>query len=246
MSYSRQKDKKLNINKTELFLIIASTIVFTVWLIINFNLSSVISWLSYMFYLIALFYRSIGKWQTHLYNIISLLFYLYICFYFYYVGELVNTIFCIVVSFVFIITWKKNEIEEDKVKHIKVNELSKKEIILVNVIAFIGFILCYIVFKAVGSNEVFLNAFATVFLLATFYLTQRISKLMYIYDFITLCIYVYLWVKTIIVTGDHIAEIYVLGNLSGIIWCIYSWKNWTKMEKQQKLKGITKQKKENF
>ncbi len=225
------KDKKKSkINNNELILIVINILVYVVWLFFNNDLDSVISWGSYMFYLVALFYASIGKWKSHIYSIISYLIYLYICIKMFYVGEIISTLLSISLGFIFIFSWKKQEqVNEGGEKFLKVNKIKTKEFAIINILGIVVFAISFFIFNLIQSNEVFLNSIIMALGIITYYFTFRVSRYSFIYSFVNILMYMLLWLKTFN-AGSDFASIFIIGSLFSLAWSFISIINWKKME----------------
>lgn len=184
-----------------------------------------------MFYMVALFLTSIGKWQSHIFNIISYAFYLYICFYYFYLGEIIITIATIVISFVLIFVWKSNQkTNQFGKKQLVTKQIKWQEQLFTNLAGAVLLGMFYYVFFITKSNEVFLNALMMALSVLYYYYAFRISKLSFVYGFISIASYAVLWVRTF-VSGDYFASIYIIGSVFSFIWSIYSLYLWNKTEK---------------
>lgn len=224
---------KPKIKKHELILIIINTLVYVVWLFFNNDLHSVISWASYMFYMLALFFASVGKWKSHAFNIISYLIYLYICIQLFYVGEIISTLLSVSLSVVFIFSWKKKE-QENKYgeRVLDVSKIKAKEFVIINIIGVIVFVVSFLIFNFIESNEVLLNSLIMAFAIISYYFTFRVSKLSFFYGFVSTLLYMLLWLKTF-TSGSDFASIYIIGSAFSLVWSFVSIINWKKMEQDE-------------
>ncbi|MDE5756138.1 MAG: nicotinamide riboside transporter PnuC [Clostridia bacterium] len=146
-----------------------------------------------------------------------------------YYGEVfINLFMMFPMTIISLIAWLKN-LGKDYV--VKVNSITKKELIIVSVVALTAFVAFYFILRALGTSQLIFSTISIVTSVLATYFQSRRSKygfLSFLFNDAILCV---LWA---LATKEDIKNISMLVAVSLYVLCdIYGFISWSVMQKRQ-------------
>ena len=217
-----------------------SNLIFFVCFVVSLTLaiifSSLFSWLIFLSTISGILSAKLtaeGKWFTFIFDIISYGFYIYICIATRYYGEMVLSIIIIVIHLASLFEWKNNQIK----KVVKVNSLSKKEILVISALFLVSFAIYFTILYFVKTEQPILNALATLVFLVGNYFCFRRSALQFYFFILYEVFFIALWIIAAC-AGNFGSLIFLIGAIGESIFEIIGIVKWQKVhiEQQNSLK----------
>lgn len=172
-----------------------------------------------------------GKVESQFFSIAVCLLYSYISYTNRYFGEV---IFYMLVMFPMaiggIISWMRHKSE--KTNTVEVNEIKKKEWILIFIVSVIAFVVFYNLLKYFNTNELIVSTFSMIASFLAIYLLVRRSKYSFIFYLINDVILILLWIIPVL-NGQLVLIPMIIEPLILFISDCYGTLNWNKMEEAQ-------------
>lgn len=151
-------------------------------------------------------------------------------------GEVIIYLFILLPMYIMgIISWVKHQNKETNT--VEVNEIKKKEWIIVSFVSVVVFIGIYFLLKLFNTKELFISSLSVIDSLFAIYLGVRRSKYSFHFYVLNDLILILLWGIPVI-SGELLLIPMVFNPIINLINDLYGIYNWRKLEKQQKRRLI--------
>ena len=150
-------------------------------------------------------------------------------------GEVIIYLFIMLPMYIMgIISWVKHQSKETNT--VEVNEIKKKEWIIVSIVSVIAFIGIYFLLNLFNTKELFVSSLSVIDSLFAIYLGVRRSKYSFHFYVLNDLILILLWGIPVI-SGELLLIPMVFNPIINLINDLYGIYNWRKLEKEQ---GVVK------
>lgn len=217
--------KKLDASNAIFIFCLVVCLIFT---IVFWSAQSIVVFFSTVLGMLASKSAKDGKWYTFLFDIISYVFYIQICFNQKYFGETILSFIIIVFNLVSLKEWKTH-LNKD---FVEINKINKNEMNLLAFTGLISFIIYTIFLININSTYALINAFCTISFLLGNYFCFRRSILQFYFLILYEIAYIALWLLSA-VGGNITSLVLLLGGITELIYDILGIVNWKKASKLQ-------------